>query len=345
MRETWADKAKFLGITLMLIGHNEIANDRIFDFIYSFHMSLFFILSGYFASIKNIDYKSFLQHNIKGLIVPYVLFYIITLPFGYLVRYINFEEHNFASWWEFAIKPIIGLFTVKTTDFAININGPTWFIVALFLVKTMFFFTTKRNCTHQRIFLSVLLSIVLLVTLKKFVIDIYFRIDCALLGYPFYVLGYYLKNMNLVEKIKKRSIQWKGVYSIFCLLSCFYIGNFNGHVEFSAADYGSSLILMFITSITGSLGIVFIAMCIPDNKTILKLGSGTLVILGLHSQVQTAIRYMFSFIFDIPTTSYPMHWAIIIVFITLLFHIPLINIYNKHLMPRRNNESNSCCPR
>ena len=51
-REIWADNAKFIGITLMLIGHNSLASNEVFDFIYAFHMPLFFILSGYFASDK-----------------------------------------------------------------------------------------------------------------------------------------------------------------------------------------------------------------------------------------------------------------------------------------------------
>lgn len=41
MREIWADNAKVIGIFLMVLGHNALANDGAFDFIYSFHMPLF----------------------------------------------------------------------------------------------------------------------------------------------------------------------------------------------------------------------------------------------------------------------------------------------------------------
>lgn len=330
MRETWADKAKFLGITLMLIGHNDIANHNIFDFIYSFHMSLFFILSGFFASTKRTRYNLFFKHNVKGLIIPYVLFYILSLPFGYIVRYVNWEANNFSSLWDFILRPIIGLLTVKTTDFSININGPTWFLIALFFVKNIFYFATQNKYFSNTILvLTALLSLIALIILKRTTHIIYFRFDCALLGYPFYVIGYFLRKANIINLLKTLPTYKHIFYSFLCFLFCYYIGKLNGHVEFSAASYGHNMLYMFLTSLTGFLGTIFISMAIPDNKILLKLGAGTLVILGLHSQIQTMIKYIFKFLFDIPTTSYPLYIAIIIVCITLLCHIPLINFYNK----------------
>lgn len=58
-RQTWADNAKFIGIALMVLGHNSLASQPLNDFIYSFHMPLFFLLSGYFASTKIILFFCF----------------------------------------------------------------------------------------------------------------------------------------------------------------------------------------------------------------------------------------------------------------------------------------------
>lgn len=57
MRELWADKAKFIGIILMLLGHNSLANDSIFDFIYSFHMPLFLCFQ-VALQVKNLSHLS-----------------------------------------------------------------------------------------------------------------------------------------------------------------------------------------------------------------------------------------------------------------------------------------------
>lgn len=72
-RLDWADYAKFIGITLMLLGHNELGNHLLFDWIYTFHMPLFFILAGYFTSSKQLNYRQFIRKNANQLIVPYLL--------------------------------------------------------------------------------------------------------------------------------------------------------------------------------------------------------------------------------------------------------------------------------
>lgn len=50
-RIAWVDIAKGIGIVLVLIGHIS-QNKNLHYFIYSFHMPLFFIISGYLYSEK-----------------------------------------------------------------------------------------------------------------------------------------------------------------------------------------------------------------------------------------------------------------------------------------------------
>ena len=75
--------AKALGILLVVIGHCCAANgntmfvvnwqDFVCRIIYSFHMPLFFILSGYMFKIENINNSMlFVERKIKGLYIPYV---------------------------------------------------------------------------------------------------------------------------------------------------------------------------------------------------------------------------------------------------------------------------------
>lgn len=45
-RIEWVDIAKGIAIMLMVIGH-EVSNGLVYALIFSFHMPLFFILSGY----------------------------------------------------------------------------------------------------------------------------------------------------------------------------------------------------------------------------------------------------------------------------------------------------------
>ena len=55
-RYTWIDCIKGIGIFLVVLGH--IYKDNyIGQWIYSFHMPLFFMLSGYLMYAKSVDWK------------------------------------------------------------------------------------------------------------------------------------------------------------------------------------------------------------------------------------------------------------------------------------------------
>ena len=47
------DIAKGIGILLVVFGHLTVGKQNVYSFIYSFHMPLFFLLSGLFSSNKD----------------------------------------------------------------------------------------------------------------------------------------------------------------------------------------------------------------------------------------------------------------------------------------------------
>ena len=82
-RDRSIDIAKGIGIFLMVMGHT-ISNKIALQWIYSFHMPLFFFLSGVFHS-QGKNYKEFLEKKVKTLLVPYFFFSIILFLFFLIV--------------------------------------------------------------------------------------------------------------------------------------------------------------------------------------------------------------------------------------------------------------------
>lgn len=83
---------KGIGIILMVIGHSG-ALDFIHDFIYLFHMSLFFFITGY---LLKLDYaqgwseaKTFVVKRFKRLWYPYVKFGFIFILLHNLFCFLN----------------------------------------------------------------------------------------------------------------------------------------------------------------------------------------------------------------------------------------------------------------
>lgn len=79
-RNQWMDVAKGIAIILMVIGHTSIP-DYLSRFIYSFHMPLFFIASGWMTCWTKYTVKAFLYKKVKSLVGPFLIYSSIVLIF------------------------------------------------------------------------------------------------------------------------------------------------------------------------------------------------------------------------------------------------------------------------
>ena len=78
-RITWIDFFKGFGALLVIFGHSSLP-EYLAWWIWSFHMPMFFYISGYlFSNHKAIDLKQFLKRRVETLIVPYFFFSAILL--------------------------------------------------------------------------------------------------------------------------------------------------------------------------------------------------------------------------------------------------------------------------
>lgn len=137
-RVDFIDSAKGLAICLMVFGHCGYKG-TVRDFIYTFHMPLFFILSGVFLGKKDLSFGESLKKNSKRLLIPYTFMYIVTIPFG--LAYINIKYQMPLTIVECLVKPVIGmLYGVYHVvgEYYFFTNGPLWFLLALFLSKVVF---------------------------------------------------------------------------------------------------------------------------------------------------------------------------------------------------------------
>lgn len=78
-RILWLDTLKVMAIYLVVLGHivSTTYQHDLKGIIYSFHMPLFFMISGYL----NKDKHNAIKANVFALIVPYVLLCILYFPF------------------------------------------------------------------------------------------------------------------------------------------------------------------------------------------------------------------------------------------------------------------------
>lgn len=312
-RVNWIDWAKVIGIYFVVLGHTQFnaSNMMYKDLIYSFHMPLFFILSGYLFNIGS-DFSNFVKKNVISLIIPYILLNLIVFAIFYLSRY-YLNELSFSQ--------------LKTPIYSFLIGhghapaGPTWFLICLFFVRIYSFFILKLKTVYQTVilFASPIIAYIIAYQLK---IDIYFAIDSSLVALPFFMIGYYLKKYNTLDCVNSSYKQL--VFVIISFIVLLFLCSIQGRVDIHACNFGNYPILYYPQTLIGSFMIIMFSMLFNkiENKFIKNISSGTLIILAFHP-------HMPYWIYRITNHFYPIQInltnnIIISVLIILILYYPIL---------------------
>lgn len=127
MRITCIDNAKAIGIFLVVMGHF-VDVEIVKAYIYSFHMPLFFFLSGYLFSKKD-TFNVFFKKKFNTLIVPYFIFAFIGAIF-YVLRLRYGDNPGQVG----AIQKFVNIVLWK--DY--------WFLGALFIVSIAYYILSDK---------------------------------------------------------------------------------------------------------------------------------------------------------------------------------------------------------
>ena len=139
-RIEYLDIARGIGILLVVLGHNDFEAISLFvhQVIYSFHIPLFFFLSGYFINIS-IPFFDFFKKRFNSLLKPF-LFTIFLIYF----TSISFEKMGFNTAITRIVKSLYG--TGHYIDWV-----QLWFLPELFVVSLYaFLFITLVNRLQNR---------------------------------------------------------------------------------------------------------------------------------------------------------------------------------------------------
>ncbi|MBR6985672.1 MAG: acyltransferase family protein [Ruminococcus sp.] len=133
-RIKWVDFSKGIAILLVIIGHT-IGNPIIRGVIFSFHMPLFFIVSGYTSRCSE-NTEAFLTKvkvSAHHLLLPAYCIFVIRL-----ILYI-FIDHTDYQWPNILLTPVFASGDdIEIGGMMIPAFGMMWFLVVLFGVKTLY---------------------------------------------------------------------------------------------------------------------------------------------------------------------------------------------------------------
>jgi len=288
-RVKWIDFSKVIGIWLVVLGHMGLANATIINIIYSFHMPLFFFISGYLVKPKSL--KNTIKKNFIALIIPYVIYYVLTWIWWIFVSYLRHPElfNHEHPVREIFIKPILGLLlgVGYNTDISTMINVPLWFLISLFFVSILFSLLQKITNKYF-VILIVLIEAIVSYALSVLQIDLLFSVDSSLMAFPFYVLGYYGKNVlnneNIFSLFQKKKflklIVQLIIFSSILIITTIY----NGRVDINGLSFGKNPLIFYISGMSGIVCVVIVSILFSKfyNDIIITISNGTLFIMAFH---------------------------------------------------------------
>lgn len=101
--------------------------------------AFFFFLGGFF--FKKLPWKDFMTKQVKGLLIPFLFFYLISYPFRMVLHFGDFRTLAGFDW-----ACIFDLFDCASRSDYLFVNVPLWFILCIFVMWVYYWFI----CTWPR---------------------------------------------------------------------------------------------------------------------------------------------------------------------------------------------------
>jgi len=296
-RIEWIDLCKAIGIYLVVLGHFLPVGTPLKIIIYSFHVPLFFILSGFLLKTER-GWVSQVFRRARLLLLPYFgfatvsLFYYVAFPINKMDIVTKFFFWKGETVW----------------------NEPLWFLFTLFVVELIAYtlfrclpIFTKNMTALFGIVIGVMAMGYFVYWLRPLSLE-YFGIDKAICLLGFYLLGYLLRQTQFLNALPKSKELWTGVFLLVCVITL--VLNWNNNISVYYLDLNNYFVFLF-TSIIGSISLIALCQNVSVEKFLKSVSNHTIFIMGTH--------YVFLLLYIWVADRIPMD--------SMIFCLPVLVIY------------------
>ena len=305
-RIKWIDLCKGFAIVLVVLGHSYSSSNGLLTWINSFHMPLFFMISGFLFEYRE-RYKRTIQQvfleNIKSLLIPYYIYSILMTLFVLLLR--TSGGKGFKDGFVVGMKQILLLYG----------NSPVWFLSCLFLAE-MVLLLLHRMRKEVRFF-CIIICLIIGVGLQQN--TWYIVLLCRVFRAVFFL--YIGELMSLADAYKPKYI------IIPMVLAHVILSQWNAN----GSEFGKSKILFIICALLGSISVLQFFKKYINEKDLSFLdfyGKNTLTILGTHLFIVEIIRLLDYKLFGNLLYRFGILEGFVIAIIVFVIEIPVINWVN-----------------
>ncbi|MCC8049997.1 MAG: acyltransferase family protein [Clostridiales bacterium] len=362
-RIEWIDVAKGIGIILVIMGHCFNKSSLIHKWIFSFHMPLFFILSGYcFHVDKYQRMRDIVRAKIKSLLIPYFGFCFLGIAVSILIP----------EWRAgFSVKGI--LTDIYCAYPSLTHITSIWYLAALFILSVLLYavvcFSRKHGVKwlpYCFVALSGCFGYLITVIRQLFFVPsdgastttgtagfslpggrLPLTLDTCMTALVFFAAGYWIRCCFL-EKRNDRNILELNLPAKRSVSLCviFFFCNFltgvvlNTRVNLHGCTYGN-VVLFYLAAFSGTFAVVFLSQILCNTgrlkRILLFYGRNSLYIMGMQSLFIYLSVYLLN---KITGDSYevfenvPVLYGWCAFFVIAFFLIPLVCLFKEFVKTR-----------
>ena len=317
-RIDWIDSLRGFAMVLVVYCHNfPIIN----DYIYSFHVPLFFFVSGIFhpnIAISRVKYE--FKKRFITIMIPYYLWALLLFVFWYFIgkNFGNSKKLDLSIAENF-IGVLVGQGGSRYMDWGI----PLWFLPCIFSVFIIFSLIRLVSNTYlQYLFIS--LSVVIGFYSSIVWEWTFWSMDVALISTVFYGLGSYLKDWIRTTNPKNIVILLLGVIHVV-------IQQYNGKVDMYRSNYGINLFFFYSNALLACAFFVFLFRKLPKIKVLAYIGRNTIPFLALQIRTLTLLKGLLMLSFGFTIFHFGEAEKVGITFIQILILLPISFFINKYI--------------
>jgi len=277
----YIDMAKGIGILLVVFGHSGFPAPEVNRWISSFHMPLFFLLSGMLLSHTGAHEKplgSTIKKKARAILVPYLWFSIFSILFSAIL-----DSATFATYLPNALLQTVVFYGISVL----------WFLPSLFFGETVFLFIRKHTTLPVTALLSLIICLIsvfvvntyhyhyvtdfdsYLSLLGAYLISVFVRAGMAV---AFLALGYF-SHVLFFQKEHSRIT--------YAALAClFFVANLYLAFKNDAVDLNNMVFhdyrLYFPAALCGGLFVICLSAALPAWKPLMAAGRHSLIIMATH---------------------------------------------------------------
>jgi fucose 4-O-acetylase-like acetyltransferase len=328
-RHAWVDTVRGLGIVLVYYGHvlqrgflpkSESVAEQ-FRFIYSFHMPLFFLLSGFFFKPAESVRSRTAELAVRRL-VPVGFFSLLLLPL-----WLRDERLSHA--------PVLHDLAQLCVDYLRGhpeLNWVTWFLVCLFAceVEALVTLPSFRSTLGRLVFGVASISIGVLVCNRGLARTWFLGESVVALG--FYTIGYALWPAAL-RLSEHRAVAFGAVVIFGAIALATFQRNVSAGetVMLSSGRHGD--VPDFITTaLAGSAAVIALGIVLPPWRPLAWLGRNSLQLLGLNGLFFHYLNPKLAHVWVTPESQLAVLGnTLAVTALSFLICVPAVHLFNRYV--------------